>query len=116
MFSKRMALLSVALLLFALVFAGCAYNQPDCTNYALDESHKISDDAKKPHGTWGNMNSPDNNSELEQIVIDPDDPNMMDEPWRVAYYSKTENVFWIADMPGFEVNWYGPYPSKPCLS
>lgn len=86
-----------------------------CTNYVLDEAHKITDESKRPQGTWGDMKSPNDGSKLEQIIIDPDDPNAMDEPWRYAYYSKTENIFWIADMPWMSVTWYGPFEGKPCL-
>ncbi len=87
-----------------------------CTNYVLDEEHLITDESKRPQGTWRDMKSPNDGSKLEQIIIDPDDPNIMDEPWRYAYYSKTENIFWVADMPGMSFGgWYGPFEGKPCL-
>lgn len=86
-----------------------------CPNFVLDEAHEIQDQEKIPQGSWGAMHSPNDNSQLEKIIIDPDNPQIMDEPWMYAYYSPSEEIFWIAQMGGFEVKWYGPFPGKPCL-
>ena len=86
-----------------------------CTNYILEEADKITDSEKKPRGTWSDLKSPNDDSELEEITIDPYDPEIDDEPWRLAAYSNNENIFWIADMPGFILSWYGPFEGDPCL-
>lgn len=86
----------------------------DCAQYMLDQARAIADPAQRPQGAWQNMRSPHDNSELELIILDPDDPNVADESWRFAYYSKTEDIFWIADMPGEKMTWYGPFEGKPC--
>lgn len=76
-------------------------------SYALHDTHLAE---TEPEGTWENMTCPQCGSKLEAIVIDPDDPQMQDEPWRFAYYCRQEDMFWIADMPGFYfAGWYGPF-------
>lgn len=48
---------------------------------------------------------------LDRIVIDPDDPRMIDEGWRFAYYCSNEDIFWVMDFPGGMAlaQWYGPF-------
>jgi len=76
-------------------------------SYVLDAAHLAE---KDPEGTWGNMTCPQCGSELERIILDPDDPQMQDEPWRFAYYCRQEDIFWVADMPGwYFAGWYGPF-------
>ena len=86
-----------------------------CSNYAIDEQYKITDSTEKPEGSWENMRSPIDDSPLEMIIIDPDEPEIDDESWRFAYYSEEENIFWVADMPGFTKDWYGAFEGYPCL-
>lgn len=75
--------------------------------YNLDAAHLAE---KDPSGTWGNMTCPQCGSQLEGIILDPDDPQMLDEPWRFAYYCRQEDIFWVADMPGwYFAGWYGPF-------
>jgi hypothetical protein len=100
------------MLLFLL---GCGGGQDECIkDYELSDKTKITDESKIPSGTWGDKRCPKCGEKLEHIVIDPDDPNMVDEPWRYGYYCQKHNEFWIADMPGMTVNWYGPFKGKPC--
>ncbi|MBU1075033.1 hypothetical protein KJ705_03055 [Patescibacteria group bacterium] len=99
-----------------VIFFGPTTDDIVCTIYTLDDSTKITDTALKPMGTWSDMRSPNNDSYVvKKIVIDPDDPDMQDEPWRFAMHSEEENLFWIADMPGFSLAWYGPFEGTPCL-
>ena len=93
----------------------CCSNDSACTNYFLDETHKIINESRQPQGKNSDPRSPNDNSKLERIIIDPDDKDEMDEPWRHALYSQSENIFWVRDMPGFEASWYGPYEGYPCL-
>ena len=79
------------------------YDRGACTAYILDKAHKIIDTSKMP-----------NISVLEEIILKPPDPNIRDKPWARAYYSKVEDVFWVADMNGFFLSWYGPYKGYPC--
>lgn len=81
-----------------------------CTQYILDDSHKITEESKIPR----NLRSPNDNSALDEIVIVPPNPNVMDGWQRWALYSKTENIFWVADWHGLTGGWYGPYKGKPC--
>ncbi|MBT6691597.1 hypothetical protein HOB10_04670 [Candidatus Parcubacteria bacterium] len=85
-----------------------------CVNYVLDETHAVFNRDQIPYKEDGKMKSPWDKSELELIVIDPDDPEIMDEPWRYAYYSKNDDTFWIAEMPGKFLQWFGPYTGHPC--
>ncbi|MCX6818078.1 MAG: hypothetical protein NTU57_04440 [Candidatus Aenigmarchaeota archaeon] len=108
------------LIIVAIVICGVYFLIPKniiCTNFVLDDAHKIIDSSKTPQG-WGDQNprSPNDNSTLTKIILDSDDPNIMDEPWRYAFYSGNENIFWIVDMPGELLGgWYGPFEGKPCL-
>ena len=57
--------------------------------------------------------SPKGNA-LTKMVIDSDDPNIMDEPWSYAYYTCSENEHsgWIHDYRGGDKEkpaLYGPY-------
>jgi hypothetical protein len=85
-----------------------------CKNYVLDEAHKITDKNKQPQGTWLNMTTP-NGNKLEIIELIKSPENCQDCAWRRAMYSEEENKFWVADMPGFEVSWYGSFEGKPCF-
>ena len=85
-----------------------------CVNYVLDEAHLLFNREKVPYNDNGVLKSPWDGSELERIIIDPDDPEIQDEPWRHAYYSEAEDTFWIAEMPGEFLQWFGPYSGHPC--
>lgn len=75
--------------------------------YIIDDDHFTE---AQPQGTWSNMTCPQCGSQLEQIVIDPADPQKCDDSWRFAYYCREEDLFWVADMPGiFFAGWYGPF-------
>lgn len=57
--------------------------------------------------------SPKGNN-LTEMVLDSDDPNIMDEPWKMAYYVCTENEHsgWIYEYTGggpSPAKLYGPY-------
>ena len=67
--------------------------------YVLDDAHLAE---AEPQGTFSNMTCPQCGSQLESIVIDPQDPQAIDEPWRTAVYCTQEDIFWVEDMPG----WY----------
>jgi len=76
-------------------------------SYVVDGTHLAE---AEPQGTWSNMTCPQCGSQLERIVIDPDDPQMIDDAWRYAAYCRQEDLFWVADMPGFYfAGWYGPF-------
>ncbi len=83
-----------------------------CKSYVIDEVHKITEKANEPQGIWNNMTTP-RGSKLE--IIELIESKGLDGAWRRAMYSKEENRFWVADMPGFEMDWYGPFTGKPCL-
>jgi len=105
------------LLIIVIAIAGVYFLTPKsiiCKNYVLDEAHKVTDETKKPQGTWLNMTTP-NGNKLEIIELIESSKNCQDCAWRRAMYSKEENKFWVADMPGFEMNWYGPFEGTPCL-
>jgi len=75
-------------------------------SYVVDDAHLAE---VEPQGTWSNMTCPQCGSQLERIVIDPDS-QMPDDAWRYAYYCRREDIFWIADCPGFYfAGWYGPF-------
>jgi len=77
--------------------------------YVLDRAHQAK---VKPKGTWLNMTCPQCGRQLEQIVINPDNPLTADEAWRYAYYCRQEGIFWVADCPGwYFAGWYGPFNS-----
>ena len=51
---------------------------------------------------------------LSKVVLDEDDPNILDESWRYAYYAcfQGEHSGWIYDYPGGDVQrptLYGPF-------
>lgn len=116
MFNSK--LLCSLLFIAIIVITGCSNDHQasnnNCTKYLLEEKYKLAWDEGPVHCDNG-CKSPNTNELLIKIVIDPDDPNMMDEPWRYAYYSESEDIFWISDMPGFSPQWYGPYKGKPCI-
>lgn len=61
----------------------------------------------EPHGTWLNMTCPQCGSQLKRVVLDPDNPQIMDDTWMFAYHCRKEEMFWIADTPGFDfAEWY----------
>ncbi len=107
------------IILLILLFAMAAYfysnsaAKVDCENYVLNGAHKITDEAGKPKGTWLNMTSP-RGSRLEIIELIEPQKDCQDCAWRRAMYSEEENRFWIADMPGESMAWYGPFEGKPC--
>jgi len=75
--------------------------------YVLDTAYLAE---TEPQGTIRNMTCPQCGLQLERIVIDPSEPQIMDEPWRDAYYCVGEDIFWVADCPGlFFAGWYGPF-------
>jgi len=75
--------------------------------YFIDDYHLA---RVEPKGTWSNMTCPLCGLQMEQIVIDSHDPQTADDPWRYAYYCEQEDLFWVADMPGwYFAGWYGPY-------
>ena len=77
-------------------------------SYVIDDAHLSEVDLQ---GTWSNMTCPQCGSQLEGIVIDPDDPQMIDEAWRFAYYCRQEDIFWVCNFPGgiSSPRWYGPF-------
>lgn len=77
-------------------------------SYVIDEAHLAK---TEPQGTWSNMTCPQCGSQLEEIVIIPADPQIMDKPWRVACYCRQEDIFWVYDFPGgiSYSRWYGPF-------
>jgi len=67
----------------------------------------------EPHGTWSNTTCPQCGSQLKRIVLDPDNPQIMDDARMFAYYCRKEDMFWIADTPGFDfAEWYGPFDAN----
>jgi hypothetical protein len=111
--------LLIILLIIVVIIIACVYfltpKSLICTNYVIDESHKITDKTKIPQGTWDNMTSP-NGNKLEIIELIKSSTNCQDCAWRRAMYSKEENKFWVADMPGMYFSgWYGSFDGKPCL-
>lgn len=104
---KRLVLYGI--LTAVLVFSTVYLLLPPQTklSYVLDDAHLAE---AEPQGTWSNMTCPQCGSKLERIVIDPADPQIMDEPWRYAAYCRQEDIFWVAEMPGFYfAGWYGPF-------
>jgi len=85
-----------------------------CANYILDENYLLFKREAAPYLEDGIMKSPYDDTKLELIVIEADDPDILDDPWRNAYYSKTDDTFWIAEMPGNFFQWFGPYDGHPC--
>jgi hypothetical protein len=63
----------------------------------------------EPQGTWVNMTCPQCEFQLEGIVIYTS--QHIDAPWRVAFYCRHEDIFWIYDFPGGigYARWYGPF-------
>jgi len=82
-----------------------------CTNFILDEEHLINE-TEIPQGTWKEKTCP-NGDKVEYItLIESKGP---DSAWRKILYCKEDKVFWVADMWGFGLNWYGLFEGKPCL-
>ena len=56
------------------------------------------------------MTCPHDRSELTQIVLIYY-PDVVDAPWRAAYYCKLEDLFWIYDYRGGidKISWYEPF-------
>jgi hypothetical protein len=75
-------------------------------SYIIDNTHiaKI-----EPQGTWLNMTCPQCKSKLEKIGIYTSEDT--DAAWRVAFYCRQDDIFWVYDFPGgiSESRWYGPF-------
>jgi len=75
--------------------------------YILDNAHLATE---RPDGTFRSMLCPHDDSELAQIAI-IHHSNIVDAPWRYAFYCEIEDIFWINNYQGgiSEARWYGPF-------
>lgn len=107
--------LGIGLVILLIIFGGVALykvNNKDCQNY-IKEEYKITDNV--PKYTNYSYTSPTDDSILEEIVLIEEADYSTDSPHREAYYSQTEDSFWIADSRGmFGKEWYGPFKGRPC--
>lgn len=79
-----------------------------CTNYSLDETHKITNVSLVPNITL-----------MDKIVIEKESDMVADSPWKYIYYSQQKNKFWINSYGGYGLTsnisgWFGPYDGYPC--
>lgn len=106
--NKRRLLLLLLFLALALSLAYLLLPVQSRLFYALDDVHHA---RVEPQGNWSDMVCPLCGMKLERIVIDPAEPQVVDEPWRYAYYCQRDDLFWVASYPGgiSSLVWYGPF-------
>ena len=80
-----------------------------CSQYGIDNNCKLN----------LNQSEKDEIFSLEEINLAGNmSSNIIDAGWTKAYYSASENKFWILNVPGgdgpIDPVLYGPFEGKPC--
>jgi len=108
----KLLVVLLAIIVIVIVVYFLAPKSIICTNFILDNEHLINE-TEIPSLLGKHADTCPNGDKVERIKLI--ESRGLDAPWREILYCKEDNVFWVADMWGFGLNWYGSFEGNPCL-